>query len=178
MSWKRPTIEALAVLLTVAVLAALFALYFVDMANPPRAESAWIEVGFTVPDTYADNGEKCGLPDSSLVDSSGALLQGSPMHTVRMAYLYGYLFRDFMGLATPPPYRLLDSLDVRGMEGKRVTMLFSADPGMMGGIVVSVANHGLESCKVGGYVFGIPAVDSLAPLAAALRDYELVWKKP
>lgn len=162
------------------LLVALLCLVWVwDAINPPRADAAWIEVGFTVPGRLADNGAYCGLPDSTFVDSTGALLLGTPMKRVRMAYLYGYLFTDSGGLKTPPPYRALDSLALDSLDiGRRKIFAFWAPEGKAGNVAVSVANYGMESCIVGGYTWAIPAIDSTASLAGALRHYDLTWKKP
>jgi hypothetical protein len=162
----------------IIIILSILLLYSCDLANPPKSLGAWIEVSFTVPDRYADNGASCGLPDSAIVDSTGALILGSPMSTARMAYLYGFHFTDPGALSGSPSYQLLDSMDVEGFDGIKKTMAFWDEPGKMGSVLVTVGNYGMESCKTGGFTYAIPAVDSSASLSDALRHYDLTWKKP
>lgn len=145
---------------------------FILLLVAAPGEGATLRLTFTAPDTYADNGAYCGLPDSTIIDPlTGSFYLGSPMRSLQSIRLYGYLFNPTSVWGPEPTLR--DTVDARGMEGQRLTMDVEITPGTMGFLWLTAVNAGMESCGVGGYTFALPMADS-----TTAANYELIWRKP
>lgn len=145
----------------------LLIVYFMLLAV--SASAATLRLSVLAPTHNADNGGRCGLPDSTHLNPDGSLNLGTPLTDLKEIRLYGRKFSQ-------PDTLLIGSIPALGAEGDTIGVDVEITPGTMGFFFTrAVDKAGNVSCIGAQYVFALPAIDSTL-VANLSPHYEIIYR--